>query len=72
MDKLVKSARIPTGKMSIKMNIEDVVVEFPLNLKSLNLSPCERCRYEQPMWYPEEVQKVLKNVFVRIGQVYYG
>lgn len=37
---------------------------------------CEKCknpnRYEQPMWYPEEVSKVLKNVFLRIGQIYYG
>lgn len=29
-------------------------------------------RYEQPMWYPEEVGKVLLNVYVKIGQIYYG
>lgn len=36
---------------------------------------CDRCktdRYEQPMWYPEEVTKVLINVYNRVGQVYYG
>ncbi|XP_076320407.1 receptor-transporting protein 3-like isoform X1 [Tachypleus tridentatus] len=36
---------------------------------------CDRCkldRYEPAMWYPEEVIKVLANVYNRIGQVYYG
>jgi len=36
---------------------------------------CDRCkteRYEQPMWYPEEVTKVLINVYNRVGQVFYG
>ncbi|XP_022245281.1 receptor-transporting protein 4-like isoform X4 [Limulus polyphemus] len=36
---------------------------------------CDRCnseRYEHAMWYPEEVIKVLANVYNRIGQVYYG
>ncbi|CAH1773063.1 unnamed protein product [Owenia fusiformis] len=36
---------------------------------------CRRCQngsYEHAMWYPEEVIKVLGNVYNRIGQVYYG
>ncbi|KAI1297158.1 Serine proteinase stubble [Halotydeus destructor] len=36
---------------------------------------CDRCktqRYEQPMWYPEEVNKVLVNVYNKVGQLYYG
>lgn len=33
---------------------------------------CKEDRYEQPMWYPEEVQKVLINVYNRVGQAFYG
>ncbi|XP_076370872.1 receptor-transporting protein 4-like [Tachypleus tridentatus] len=36
---------------------------------------CERCKdglYELAMWYPEEVVKVLVNIFSRVGQVFYG
>ncbi|KAI2801572.1 Zinc-binding domain [Blomia tropicalis] len=36
---------------------------------------CETCKievYEQPMWYPEEVTKVLMNLFNRVGQIFYG
>ncbi|XP_070560976.1 receptor-transporting protein 3-like [Ptychodera flava] len=36
---------------------------------------CQRCKtgnYEFAMWYPEEVQKVLTNVYNRVGQAYYG
>ncbi|XP_035232237.1 receptor-transporting protein 3-like [Stegodyphus dumicola] len=36
---------------------------------------CDRCKtgnYEPAMWYPEEVLKVLVNIYNRVGQVYYG
>merc|ERR1711935_1066970 len=36
---------------------------------------CQKCldeRFEQAMWYPEEVTKVLENLHCRIRQVYYG
>ncbi|XP_071946079.1 receptor-transporting protein 3-like isoform X2 [Antedon mediterranea] len=36
---------------------------------------CQRCNngmYETAMWYPEEVNKVLCNLYNRIGQAYYG
>ncbi|XP_013782497.2 receptor-transporting protein 3-like [Limulus polyphemus] len=36
---------------------------------------CDRCkggRYEPAMWYPEEVVKVLVNIYNRVGQVFYG
>uniref|UniRef100_A0A6G1SQL7 3CxxC-type domain-containing protein n=1 Tax=Aceria tosichella TaxID=561515 RepID=A0A6G1SQL7_9ACAR len=37
---------------------------------------CDICkienRFERPMWYPEEVTKVLCNLFNKIGQVYFG
>jgi hypothetical protein len=37
---------------------------------------CDVCkienRFERPMWYPEEVTKVLCNLFNKIGQVYFG
>jgi hypothetical protein len=36
---------------------------------------CKRCAngtFEPAMWYPEEVVKVVGNVYNRIGQVYYG
>ncbi|GAB6033071.1 hypothetical protein CHUAL_012686 [Chamberlinius hualienensis] len=36
---------------------------------------CQRCKsgnYENSMWYPEEVVKVLMNVYCHIGQFYYG
>ncbi|XP_067946762.1 receptor-transporting protein 3-like [Watersipora subatra] len=36
---------------------------------------CQRCTpetFEHAMWYPEEVIKVIGNLFNRIGQEYYG
>jgi hypothetical protein len=36
---------------------------------------CEKCssgKFEHAMWYPEEVTKVVKNVFHRVGELYYG
>lgn len=37
---------------------------------------CDVCkienRFERPMWYPEEVVKVLNNVHNKIGQIYFG
>ncbi|XP_022090285.1 uncharacterized protein LOC110979081 isoform X1 [Acanthaster planci] len=36
---------------------------------------CQRCnngQFEPAMWYPEEVNKVLCNLYNRIGQTYYG
>lgn len=37
---------------------------------------CDICkiedRFERPMWYPEEVSKVLNNLYNKIGQVYFG
>jgi len=36
---------------------------------------CKRCqngRFEHAMWYPEEVVKVVGNVYNRIGQMFYG
>lgn len=37
---------------------------------------CDVCkiknRFERPMWYPEEVTKVLNNLCNKIGQVYFG
>ncbi|KAL5013465.1 hypothetical protein ScPMuIL_007735 [Solemya velum] len=36
---------------------------------------CMRCkngRFEHAMWYPEEVVKVIGNVYNRVGQFYYG
>ncbi|XP_022699538.1 receptor-transporting protein 4-like isoform X1 [Varroa jacobsoni] len=36
---------------------------------------CERCksgRFQDAMWYPEEVVKVLMNLYNRVGQTYYG
>ncbi|XP_013416750.1 receptor-transporting protein 1-like [Lingula anatina] len=36
---------------------------------------CNRCKsekFEHAMWYPEEVIKVVGNVYNRVGQVYYG
>ncbi|XP_071509474.1 receptor-transporting protein 4-like [Diadema antillarum] len=36
---------------------------------------CQRCNngmFEPAMWYPEEVNKVLCNLYNRIGQTYYG
>ncbi|XP_015791017.1 receptor-transporting protein 3 isoform X2 [Tetranychus urticae] len=36
---------------------------------------CQKCKsemYEAPMWYPEEVFKVLINLFNKVGQNYYG
>ncbi|KAK2710922.1 uncharacterized protein LOC136026268 [Artemia franciscana] len=29
-------------------------------------------RFEDPMWYPEEIKKVLINVLQKIGHIYYG
>ncbi|GFV37733.1 putative receptor-transporting protein, partial [Trichonephila clavipes] len=36
---------------------------------------CDRCptrNYESAMWYPEEVRKVMTNIYNRVGEVYYG
>jgi hypothetical protein len=36
---------------------------------------CQKCNtsnYENAMWYPEEVVKVIKNVYSRVGQMFYG
>ncbi|XP_055946838.1 uncharacterized protein LOC129980524 [Argiope bruennichi] len=37
---------------------------------------CDRCKnrpsYEPAMWYPEEVKKVLINIYNKVGEVYYG
>lgn len=36
---------------------------------------CDKCKtekYETAMWYPEEIKKVLRNLFYKIGQVLYG
>lgn len=36
---------------------------------------CDKCkidRYEDPMWYPEEVHKVLVNAYHRVGETFYG
>lgn len=37
---------------------------------------CDMCkvdgRFERPMWYPEEVCKVLNNLYNKIGQIYFG
>ncbi|XP_064610547.1 receptor-transporting protein 4-like isoform X2 [Liolophura sinensis] len=36
---------------------------------------CMRCKngcFEHAMWYPEEVIKVIGNVYNRVGQIYYG
>lgn len=36
---------------------------------------CEKCNqkvFEHAMWYPEEVNKVLTNVFHAVGKAYYG
>ncbi|BFZ23384.1 hypothetical protein BsWGS_26423 [Bradybaena similaris] len=36
---------------------------------------CRNCQgpgYEHAMWYPEEVIKVIGNVYNRVGQVFYG
>jgi len=37
---------------------------------------CDVCKienkFERPMWYPEEVTKVLNNLYNKIGQVYFG
>lgn len=37
---------------------------------------CDVCkienRFERPMWYPEEVTKVLTNLYNKIGQIYFG
>nr|XP_027203383.1 uncharacterized protein LOC113797232 [Dermatophagoides pteronyssinus] len=37
---------------------------------------CDSCNrdnsFEQPMWYPEEVTKVLMNLYNRVGQIFYG
>ncbi|BFZ22947.1 hypothetical protein BsWGS_25986 [Bradybaena similaris] len=36
---------------------------------------CQKCKngsYEHAMWYPEEVVKVIGNVYNRVGQVFYG
>ncbi|XP_003739785.1 receptor-transporting protein 3 [Galendromus occidentalis] len=36
---------------------------------------CDKCksgRFQSAMWYPEEVVKVLVNLYNRVGQVYYG
>ncbi|KAL8582676.1 hypothetical protein ACOMHN_050419 [Nucella lapillus] len=36
---------------------------------------CQKCnngKFEHAMWYPEEVVKVIGNVYNRVGQCYYG
>ncbi|XP_052226147.1 receptor-transporting protein 3-like isoform X2 [Dreissena polymorpha] len=36
---------------------------------------CQKCKtgkFEHAMWYPEEVVKVVGNVYNRVGQIYYG
>merc|ERR1711990_551261 len=36
---------------------------------------CQRCideRFENPMWYPEEVTKVLENLYTRVRHHFYG
>lgn len=37
---------------------------------------CDVCkienRFQRPMWYPEEVTKVLNNLYNKIGQIYFG
>ncbi|XP_076452044.1 receptor-transporting protein 4-like isoform X2 [Babylonia areolata] len=36
---------------------------------------CQKCnngKFEHAMWYPEEVVKVVGNVYNRVGQCYYG
>ncbi|GFO22183.1 receptor transporting protein [Plakobranchus ocellatus] len=36
---------------------------------------CQKChngKYEHAMWYPEEVVKVIGNVYNRVGQIFYG
>lgn len=36
---------------------------------------CQKCMpgtFEHSMWYPEEVVKVVENVFNRVGQLFYG
>ncbi|XP_053207955.1 uncharacterized protein LOC128392009 [Panonychus citri] len=50
---------------------------YPQGLVAFKLfgQQCQKCKaeiYEPPMWYPEEVFKVLVNLFNRVGQNYYG
>ncbi|XP_012944211.1 LOW QUALITY PROTEIN: receptor-transporting protein 3 [Aplysia californica] len=36
---------------------------------------CQKCKngnYEHAMWYPEEVVKVICNIYNRVGQIFYG
>ncbi|XP_025081074.1 receptor-transporting protein 3-like isoform X2 [Pomacea canaliculata] len=36
---------------------------------------CQKCnngKFEHAMWYPEEVVKVIGNVYNRVGQIFYG
>uniref|UniRef100_A0A915HYE5 3CxxC-type domain-containing protein n=1 Tax=Romanomermis culicivorax TaxID=13658 RepID=A0A915HYE5_ROMCU len=36
---------------------------------------CQKCndnRFEHPLWYPEEVIKVLRNIYYKVGQTFYG
>ncbi|XP_064642309.1 uncharacterized protein LOC135496755 [Lineus longissimus] len=33
---------------------------------------CKSGKYEHAMWYPEEVVKVIQNIYSRVGQVYYA
>jgi hypothetical protein len=37
---------------------------------------CQKCndpnRFEYAMWYPEEVIKVVENIFVKVSQIHYG
>ena len=53
----------------------DLMMSYGIVAFKLYGQVCDRCkdqRYESPMWYPEEVQKVLINLYNRVGQAYYG
>ncbi|XP_002737994.1 receptor-transporting protein 3-like [Saccoglossus kowalevskii] len=62
------------GRIMFWFTLNQVRGEGILHFK-LYGQQCQRCQngdYEFAMWYPEEVYKVLCNVYNRVGQNFYG
>lgn len=65
------------GRVMFWFNLNNVENNYPEGFLQYKLygQQCNQCKngvFEDAMWYPEEVNKVLCNVYNKIGQTYYG
>jgi len=62
------------GRVTFWFNLNLATNEGHVQFK-LYGQQCKKCnsgKFEYVMWYPEEVSKVMCNVFHKVGQTYYG